>query len=96
MNSFFLVFGRILHYFHAHTGPLLPPKHWIAPLWMTVYGSQVNNDFSHCYVGSIQGFQSSRHLGFSMRSVQFADAMEAVVTVIIYINILDPSLKLNC
>ena len=36
-----LVFGRVLHQFHSRTSPLLPPKHWIGPLWMTVYGVQV-------------------------------------------------------
>ena len=35
-----LVFGGVLHQFHARTSPLLPPKHWIGPLWMTVYGVQ--------------------------------------------------------
>jgi hypothetical protein len=36
-----LVFGHMLHHFHAHTDPLVPPQKWIAPLWMTVYGLQV-------------------------------------------------------
>jgi len=34
------IFGRVLHQFHSRTSPLLPPKHWIGPLWMTVYGVQ--------------------------------------------------------
>lgn len=36
-----LVFGHTLHRFHEQTRPLIPPKTWIAPLWMTVYGLQV-------------------------------------------------------
>jgi hypothetical protein len=36
-----LVFGHMLHHFHARTDPLVPPQKWIAPLWMTVYGLQV-------------------------------------------------------
>ncbi|CAF0830086.1 unnamed protein product [Rotaria sp. Silwood1] len=35
------IFGRILHHFHAHTIPLIPPKKWIAPLWIIVYGLQI-------------------------------------------------------
>ncbi|CAF3704751.1 unnamed protein product [Adineta steineri] len=35
------VFGHILHHFHARTDPLVPPKSWIAPIWMTVYGVQI-------------------------------------------------------
>ncbi|UJR27672.1 hypothetical protein I4U23_008952 [Adineta vaga] len=34
------VFGHVLHRFHAQTHPLVPPKNWIAPIWMTVYGLQ--------------------------------------------------------
>jgi hypothetical protein len=39
----YIVFDGILHHFHARTDPLVPPKKWIAPLWITVYSVQVKN-----------------------------------------------------
>ena len=57
-SIFDLVFGHFLDHFHARTHPLVPPKKWIVPLWMTVYGSQVGEAVRLRFISINRSFRS--------------------------------------